>query len=130
MILQKTKKQVKLDHLGIGVSLLCAVHCALLPIIITLLPLAGLKMLNNIFVEIAIIGSSLILACLSLGKSYKIHHNKSPLVMVFFGFLSIALGHFLIKNGLEWIFLTLGGVIIATAHWRNWKLNKSCLACL
>lgn len=126
MLVDQQKKHHQLDHLGIGMSLLCAVHCSVLPIILTLTPLVGLKFLTNNYVEIAIIVSSLMLACFSLAKSYRVHSNKWPLIRVCVGFSSIALGHFFAGPNIEWIFLTFGGLIIASAHWRNWKLNQTC----
>jgi len=34
-------QKLDLDKVGIGASLLCAIHCALLPVLFTTLPLLG-----------------------------------------------------------------------------------------
>lgn len=59
MLLKKISKN--LDKLGVGVSLLCAVHCAALPLIISSLPLLGLKIFGNPLIETSIILLSLII---------------------------------------------------------------------
>ena len=44
---EKTKYSSRLDHAGMTASILCAIHCAIVPLLITLLPLAGLGFLAN-----------------------------------------------------------------------------------
>ncbi len=117
------KTNNKLDKIGICVSLLCAVHCALLPLIITLLPLIGFGFLANNYFEMAIIATSLLIGYTSLRGSYRKHCNKTPLIIITQGFAIIFIGKMLIAQHYEWLFLTAGGLLIATAHFYNSRLS-------
>jgi len=122
MLLKNISKN--LDKLGVGVSLLCAVHCAALPLIISSLPLLGLKIFGNPLIETSIILLSLIIGIISLSTSYVKHKNWIPMLIIVWGFALIFTGHFLISDTVEWIFLSIGGLTVATAHYCNRKLNK------
>ncbi|AMP99185.1 hypothetical protein AY601_2291 [Pedobacter cryoconitis] len=125
MSLSKTTQ--RLDRLGMTASTLCAVHCALVPIFLTTLPLLGLEFLSNEWVEISMIIVSVILGTLSLSMSYrKQHHKLFPFLVLFSGFALIATGHFSGIESLEPILIPLGGFTVAAAHLVNWRLNRSC----
>lgn len=113
-----------LDKVGISASVACAIHCALLPIVFTLLPIIGLEFLANPAIELGMIALSLSLAIFALLGAYKKHRKSMPFVILMLGFAFIALGHLL--AGLESIFIPLGGLLIAIAHFINLKLTKSC----
>jgi MerC mercury resistance protein len=117
------KNNNKLDKIGICVSLLCAVHCAMLPLIITLLPLIGFKFLANEYFEMAIIASSLLIGYTSLRGSYRKHYNSKPLIIITQGFMVIFIGKIFVATHYEWLFLTAGGLLIATAHFYNSRLS-------
>jgi hypothetical protein len=116
----------KLDHLGIGVAVLCAIHCALLPVLMAMLPMAGLKFLAHPALELGIILLSLIIALASLGKSWHVHRRRLPGAMVLTGFALILTGHFGVSETYEWMFLTAGSFLVAAAHLVNWRCTKSC----
>jgi hypothetical protein len=118
-------KSTRLDQLGITASLACAIHCALLPILITSLPLLGLEFLANIWVEISMICLSLFIGTYALSISYPKHKRIIPIAMLVTGFLLIGSGHLLFET-MEAILVPVGGLIIATAHWMNWKYSKTC----
>ncbi|WP_462266807.1 MerC domain-containing protein [Mucilaginibacter sp.] len=116
----------KLDHIGIGVSILCAIHCALLPVVITMLPLIRLKFLTHPAIELSIILTSLSIGLISLGKSWRSHQSYLPFGLLVAGFLSIAAEHFWNLNGLGWLLLVMGSILISLAHLFNWKLLRQC----
>lgn len=118
-----------LDHFGIGVSLMCAIHCALLPLIITVLPLLGLSFIANPYFETAIILTSLIIGYSSMIKSFRTHANSKPLLLLSWGFVLILFGHFFSGEKFEWLFLGVGGLTVAAAHYYNWHLQKHSHQC-
>ncbi|RAJ23089.1 MerC domain-containing protein [Pedobacter cryoconitis] len=125
MSLSKTTQ--RLDRLGMTASTLCAVHCALVPIFLTTLPLLGLEFLSNEWVEISMIVVSVLLGTLSLSMSYrKQHHKLLPFMVLFSGFALITIGHFSSMASLEPILIPLGGFTVAAAHLVNWRLNRAC----
>ena len=120
-------KKINLDQLGITASTLCAIHCAALPFLITVLPMWGIGFLANEGVEISMIVISLIIGVWSLGSTYiKQHRNLWPLIILMLGFAFIAAGHFLANETFEPILIPLGGFTIAIAHFVNLRLRKSC----
>ncbi len=116
----------RLDHFGIGVAVLCAIHCALLPVIITMLPMFGLRFLAHPLLEMGIIMLSLIIALASLGKSWRVHRRWLPSAIVIIGFVLILTGHFDATEATEWIFLTAGSTLVAAAHLVNWRYTQRC----
>ncbi|WP_443944177.1 MerC domain-containing protein [Pedobacter sp. AW1-32] len=121
-------RKINLDRIGITASTLCAIHCAALPFVLTMLPLWGLEFLANEAVEIGMIVLSLLLGIWSLGRAYRKDHQKIlPVFLLVIGFSFIGFGHFLGIDSLEPILIPLGGVIIAAAHFVNLKLLNTCV---
>lgn len=123
----KMIKTLNLDKIGITASTACAIHCALLPFVLTLLPLWGLEFLGDPFVEISMISGSMVLGVWSLGRSYRKHHQKiMPIMILMLGFTFIFIGHFAGTDVLEPLLIPAGGFIIAFAHFLNIRLSKNC----
>lgn len=125
--MKSTRITFNLDKLGITASTACAIHCALLPFLLTLLPLWGLEFLGNPAVEISMIVISLCLGIWSLSKSYRnLHHKILPVIILTSGFSLIAFGHFSGIEFLEPVLIPIGGFTIAAAHFLNLKYTKTC----
>ncbi len=122
----KSIKSIKSDQWGIIASIGCAIHCAVLPLIITTLPLLGLEFLANIWVEIIMICISLLVGVYALSGSYPKHKKGLPVLILIFGFLIIAAGHLVFEN-IEAILVPIGGLTIAAAHLINWHYTKQCV---
>ena len=111
-----------LDFVGFSASLLCAVHCAALPFLLSLAPLAGLQFLENPWIEYTIILVSFFVASYALVHGYRRHHRKAlALIIVTIGFFFIGAGHLLHMEWTEVVFTSCGGTLIATAHLINWR---------
>ncbi len=111
-----------LDFVGFSASMLCAIHCALLPFLLSMAPLAGLQFLDNPWIEYSIILLSFLIASNALVQGYRRHHQKAvALVIAIIGFILIGLGHALGIEILEVLLTPVGGVSIAIAHLVNWK---------
>jgi len=122
-----SKIALQLDRLGMTASTLCAIHCALVPVFLTALPLAGLQFLANEWIEIAMIIVSVILGTLSLSISYRKQHKKVlPFFILFAGFALIGIGHFAGIESLEPVLIPMGGFTVAAAHLMNWRFNRVC----
>jgi hypothetical protein len=118
-------RKLNLDALGIGASLVCAIHCALLPLLITLLPLLGLKMLENAKLEYGLLGVTFFVGCASLFRSYRYHHHYiKPLLLFCLGFVLLLLGHFMAAGFWEPLTITTGALMIITAHVWNLRICR------
>ncbi|MBL6731116.1 MAG: MerC domain-containing protein [Bacteroidia bacterium] len=115
-----------LDTIGLSASGLCAIHCALVPLILTFTPLLSLGFFDSPLFEWIMIGSSVTLALTSfINGYYKHHHSDEPLSIMLIAFIFFTLGHPRdIETLVTPICMTFGGIIMAYAHYRNWKLCK------
>lgn len=112
--------KINWDALGVGTSMACAIHCALLPLFYTSLPLFGIDIIENIFFEIAMILLALVIGTYSLYHGYrKHHHSLLPLGLFMAGFTLLVLKQFFIK--FETWLLIPAVVLIVTAHIINYK---------
>jgi hypothetical protein len=121
-----------LDRLGITVSTLCALHCALTPIISMFLPLLSLSFLENELTEYIFVALSISIGITSLFISYfRLHKQLKPLIFFFLGAVLILIVKLFFEENLtlEIPVMILGGSIIAIAHFINRKLCQSCLSC-
>jgi len=119
-----------IDVVGASASFLCAVHCALVPLIITFGVLSGASFLTEPLYDFLFIGASIILASISLVNGYQKHHQKLyPMVTAFLGFLSIILGHIFIQGLIGGFMSVSGGILIALAHVLNYHACRTCRMC-
>lgn len=124
----------RLDKIGAAASLACAVHCAALPLVVTLLPLAGLGFLADERVEWALVGASAVLGVTSLCLGYREHRSRRALAVLAAGLALLAGGRIaesrgLLAEPLGVALVVAGGLSIAAAHLVNRALCRSCRDC-
>lgn len=121
-------KRMSLDTVGIGASLACAVHCALLPLLITVLPLLGTHILENESLEYGLLAFSFGIGSLALGRGYFRHHRRmAPLLIFTAGFALLLAGHFGVAGGYwEPAIIFLGAAGVTGAHLINLRRCKEC----
>jgi MerC mercury resistance protein len=114
------KSKINWDALGIGASLACAIHCALLPLLFTSLPLFGINIIHNTAFEVGMIVLALVIGSWSLYHGYKKHHHSIvPLALFFSGFVFLVLKQFFIQYE-NWLLIP-GVVLIVVAHIINYR---------
>jgi hypothetical protein len=122
----------RLDWLGAAASLACAAHCAVMPLLIGLLPFVGLGFLAGEWTEWALAGLSIGVGSLSLIPSYARKHRQwRPLLLFAFGASLIIAVLLFAEEGShqEAPAMALGALMIACAHMVNLRLCRSCAAC-
>lgn len=116
-----------LDRVGVFASLACAIHCILLPFLITTLPLLGLTILGSHTFEAGILLFSVMLGVFSLSLGSRTHGKREPLfflglaILLFFGAHRVVTG-----DSVHGVLMALGGVSLAIGHILNIRLCKSC----
>ena len=121
------RRHSKLDHIGMTASTLCALHCAIVPLMLTFLPLAGFGFLTDPLFEWAMISLALLLGVSSIFMAYfKTHRQVLPLLLLLAGFAMIILGHIYLRGWAEAIVVPAGGLTIALAHFLNYKYVDKC----
>ncbi len=106
------------DAIGIGASLACAIHCALLPLFFSSLPLLGINILHNTRFELGMILLSFAIGAYSLYHGYKKHHHSyKPIILFTLGIL-LMLSRMICRN-IEMVLLFPAAFFIIIAHVNN-----------
>ncbi len=120
--------KINWDALGIGASVACAIHCAVLPLLFTTFPLFGINIIHNQAFEWMMIGLALAIGINALWHGYlKHHHSKWPVSLLLAGF------GFLISK--EWLpdwhipMVVMGVSLIVAAHFLNFRLCRVANHC-
>ena len=72
------RSQAYRDWLGVGASVLCAIHCAAMPFVIGFLPLLGLSFLADPAFHQWMVAICLALALLAFVPGWRRHHRLAP----------------------------------------------------
>ena len=115
------------DRIGAAASFLCAIHCAALPFVLSLLPLLGLEFLADHRFERAFVMFACALALLTLVNGYRRHRRPGPLLCAFPGLSLLLLGVTAAEDYsivLHSVLVTCGGVLVAAAHFVNLRLDR------
>jgi hypothetical protein len=109
------------DAVGIATSVICAIHCALLPILLTTLPVFGVNIIHNSYFEWGMIMLAFTIGSYSLFHGYVKHHRLLMPILVFsFGFMFLVLKQFYTQFSIP--FLLIAVACIITAHFYNYRL--------
>ena len=115
------KFKLNWDTVGIGTSVLCAIHCALLPLLVTSLSLFGIEVIHNSWFEWSMIGLAFIVGSYALFHGYRTHHkNPGPLYLFGVGFACLVCKQFF--HAYSVYFLSVAVACIITAHYINLRL--------
>ena len=122
------KLQVNWDALGVATSVICAIHCAALPLVLTSLPLFGINIIHNNFFEAGMITLAFAIGLFALYHGYKRHHHSVlPLLIFSVGFIFLVLKEIFISS--ETLLLIPAVVFILTAHFFNYRFCRKANHC-
>ena len=117
------KFKINWDALGIGASLACAVHCALLPLFLSSLPLFGINIIDNESFEAGMILLALGIGSYSLYHGYKRHHHSLlPFTLLIVGFIFLVVKEFFVDYE-TWLLIP-AVVFIISAHLTNYRFCR------
>lgn len=121
-----------LDRLGAWGSLLCAIHCALLPALLALLPSLGIALLADDRVESGFVLFATGLGLFSLVWGYRRHGRARALGLLLPGLGLLWMAVLYVPLHLStWphaLAMTAGGVLVGLAHLANLRMQhlRSC----
>ncbi len=117
------KLKVSWDALGITTSVACAIHCAIWPLFVSVLPLFGVNIIHNIAFEAGMVLLALCIGVYSLYHGHrKHHHNSLPLLLFVAGILLLVLKLFFIHYE-TWLLIP-AVVLIVTSHFLNYRFCR------
>jgi hypothetical protein len=116
-----------LDRLGATGSLVCAVHCAALPLLIATLPSLGVAVWLGDDFERGFVLFATLLGLFSVIWGYRRHSAVRALGLLLPGLAALWTGvlydplhHALVPHAIA---MTLGGTLVGLAHFANLRLN-------
>ncbi len=113
-----------MDRLGASLSVACALHCALQPLLLLALPFLGLSFLLNEQAETIFLICSALLASFSLVQGHQ-HHGRSTAFPVLALSLALIIASRLPGlSHMEMILAVTGALGIASAHGINMYLHR------
>jgi hypothetical protein len=108
----------RLDRVGVLLSGLCAVHCLLSIVLVSVLGLGGQALLAPAIHEVGLM-LAIFVGAVTLGMGVLRHGKPAPLVIGGAGLTLMALA-LTVPHGLPEALLTIAGVaLVATAHIQN-----------
>lgn len=120
------KIQVAMDKLAIGFSIICAVHCVLVPIAMVLLPaLAATPLRDEAFHKlmlIAVLPASIIALAIGCRKHKNWRVGSAGVIGLAILIATAFLGHDLLGENGEKIATLIGATIISFGHIQNHRL--------
>ena len=124
---RKTRLWSFADRLGTLASFLCAIHCAALPFVLSILPFVGLSFLADHTFERGFVLFASALAAFALGSGFRRHRRPLPLLLALPGLLLLTLGVTYAENVsivLHSVMVTCGGLLVAAGHFTNLRIER------
>jgi hypothetical protein len=114
------------EKVGVFLSLLCAIHCLALPLILFAAPYLASSIAFSPLAEWILVIGSFGLALLLLWQDYLKHRKPLPLYFLGIGVVIKLVDTLLGIKSIEWIFGLSLGVFITLAYWYNYKHKTAC----
>lgn len=127
-----------LDRAGMIASITCAIHCMIMPLVITLVPIFGLSLFATEGFEWTLLMISAVLGITSLCFGFKKHKSYRAFSFLGIGLTLIVIGRLMHEHinhlqvfhfDLYLLFLVIGAILVALSHWLNNKLCHTCPPC-
>lgn len=115
--------KINWDALGIATSLACAIHCAILPLLLSSLPLFGINIIENTAFEYGMIFLALAVGTYSLYHGRKKHHHSWLPILIFIAGIAFLFAKMYWHDWRNW-FLVPAVLCIVTAHFLNYRLCR------
>ncbi len=143
-----------IDKVGVYASLLCAVHCIAMPMLLTILPLLGLSVLLDSTLEKFFVLFFVVLAIFNTCWGYKDHKKNRVLFLSLFGSALLIIANFFFSHShghsheghfhgdhfhgevaraqdssVNLTILVVGAIMVASGHLLNRYFCKQCKDC-
>lgn len=115
--------RINWDALGITASVACAIHCAVLPLFMSALPLFGVNIIHNVVFEAGMVLLALCIGAYSFYHGYRKHHHSwLPFALFVAGIGLLVLKLFFIHYE-TWLLIPAVSFIVA-AHFLNYRMCR------
>ena len=122
----KYKHLLPAEKVGVFLSLLCAIHCLTLPLILFAAPYLASSIAFSPLTEWILVVGSFGMALLLLWQDFRKHRKPMPLYFLGLAVLIKLVDTLLGMKSIEWIFGLTLGVFITLAYLFNYKHKTAC----
>ena len=112
--------KINLDALGVTASILCAIHCAILPLVVASLPVFGVNIVHNALFEYGMICLAFVVGTVALWHGFTRHHQRLIPWLLFMGGMIALIAKQLWHNW-ELALLPVAVILIVSAHVLNYR---------
>jgi hypothetical protein len=116
----------RVERWGTGLSLLCAIHCAAMPLVLGVLPFLGSRLGESHWLEALLVGAAAVIGYTTLGTSFRRHGQPLPLLSLTLGLALVALGHLAVLHHAQTTVAVMGGLTLAGAQILNRRITGAC----
>jgi len=115
--------KINWDVLGITASVLCAIHCAVLPLLLASLPILGINIIHNAYFEYGMILLAFLIGSWALLHGFRRHHRRLLPLLLFTGGVLLLVAK-QIWHVYELRLLPFAVVLIVGAHMLNYRWSR------
>lgn len=112
------------DEVAVGLSLACLVHCLVLPLFVTLAPWLFPVFLADEAFHVIMLVIAVPISALGIGLGFRIHRERSLVVLAALGLILMTLGVLQETDWLEQGLTVVGVACLASAHILNWRWRR------
>jgi hypothetical protein len=112
--------------MGIGLSLVCAVHCAALPLLAGACGLAGSHLPGGLWTEAALLAPAVLIGGYTTGGAYRRTGQPLPLFLLVSGLALLAAGHLALPLSWESPLAVLGAGLMVAAQFLGRRCTAPC----
>lgn len=120
--------RINYDALGVSASVACAIHCAVLPLLFTSVPVFGLELIDNPYFEVGMIALACVIGVVALLHGYRKHHHRLLPVFLFTAGIAFLFAKEVFHYVHLWLLLPALALIVA-AHYVNFRLCRAAKMC-
>jgi MerC mercury resistance protein len=126
----EVKSVAVLDRAGMCVSLACAAHCAVFPLVLAALPALGLAWLDAEWVDWTMVLLAAGIALRAQRDGFTVHRRCLPAGVAVVGLVTIVVTMCLLKGNASHHYMQASGAVIVTSsHVLNRHLCRTCTVC-
>lgn len=114
------KFRINWDALGITASVACAIHCAVLPLFFSALPLFGVNIIHNLAFEAGMVALAFGIGAWSLLHGYRKHHHRLLPITLFTLGITLLVIKLFFSHYETWLLIP-AVICIVSAHFLNYQ---------
>ncbi|HHP7242825.1 MAG TPA: MerC domain-containing protein [Cyclobacteriaceae bacterium] len=125
-LMNSNSRLIFLDKLGMCTSVVCMAHCMAIPFLFIFGLDSTLSVIDNEFLELMIIFTSLAIGLVSFIRGFIQHRQHFILVLFIAGFFLIVSGERIHETWSSASISVIGAMVITYAHFQNITYKKTC----